>query len=138
MYKLGKRSMQKLIGVHPTLAFAVTEAIKVSKVDFGVVDGVRTMDRQRELVRLGRSKTYDSYHLYGLAVDLVPFLQGRYTWSDDEAFALIDDAMKEVIARYDLSIDNGYDLWGWDKPHWQLTGWRSKYDIRRFCKRVCA
>jgi peptidoglycan L-alanyl-D-glutamate endopeptidase CwlK len=130
-YQLGKRSLQRLVGVHPVLAFCVHEAIKVCAVDFGVLDGVRTMDRQRALVQQGKSKTFKSYHLYGLAVDLVPFIDGRYTWDDEDAFVLIGEAMGEVIARYDLDIQWGYAKWGWDMPHWQMTGYRPKYDIRR-------
>jgi peptidoglycan L-alanyl-D-glutamate endopeptidase CwlK len=130
-HKLGNRSLKRLVGVHPMLAFCVHEAIKISEVDFGVLDGVRTMKRQRTLVRQGKSKTFKSYHLYGLAVDLVPFINGRYTWEDEEAFILISEAMNEVINRYDLKIQWGFKKWGWDMPHWQMTGYRSKYDIRR-------
>ncbi len=130
-YTLGRRSRQRMVGLHPDIAFAVERAISVSGVDFGVIDGVRTMERQRHLVAQGKSKTYNSYHLYGLAVDLVPFIDGRYRWDDDGAFALIDEAMKQVIAEHDLPIEWGYDKWGWDKPHWQMTGYRNKYDIRK-------
>ena len=130
-YKLGKRSLQRLVGVHPVLAFCVHEAIKRADVDFGVLDGVRTMARQRALVAQGKSKTYKSYHLYGLAVDLVPFIDGKYTWDDEGAFALIEEAMKEVIAIHNLPIEWGYDKWQWDMPHWQMTGYKSQYDIRR-------
>ena len=130
-YRLGKKSRRKMIGVHPYLAFAVEKAIQISDVDFGVVDGVRSMDRQRKLVKQGKSKTFNSYHLYGLAVDLVPYINGRYTWDDDGAFEMIEEAMKEVIEAYNLPIEWGYDKWGWDKPHWQMTGYRKVYDVRK-------
>jgi len=130
-YKLGKRSLRNLVGVHPQLAFAVHEAIKITDVDFGVLEGVRSMKRQRKLVKQGRSKTYRSYHLYGLAVDLVPYIDGNYRWDSEDAFRKINKAMKKVIKKYNLNIDNGYDLWGWDRPHWQMTGMRSYYDIRK-------
>ena len=68
MYRLSKRSQKELIGVHPMLAFVVTEAIKVTKQDFMVLDGIRSTKEQRKLVNRGVSKTMDSYHLYGLAV----------------------------------------------------------------------
>jgi len=130
-YKLGKRSLKRLIGVNPMLAFCVHEAIKICGVDFGVLDGVRTMKRQRALVREGKSKTFNSYHLYGLAVDLVPFVDGKYTWADEDAFMLISEAMNEVIERHSLDIQWGFEKWGWDMPHWQMTGYKNKYDIRR-------
>ena len=130
MYKLGKSSLSKLVGVHPDLAFAVHQAIKITSQDFSVVEGVRTMERQKQLVAEGKSKTYRSYHLNGLAVDLVPYVNGKLSW-DEKYFPAIHDAMTEVINRYGLNIDNGYDLWGWDMPHWQMTGMKPEYDIRK-------
>ncbi len=131
MYKLGKRSLRALVGVHPELAFAVTAAIRISSVDFGVTEGVRTMTRQRKLVKQGRSKTFKSYHLNGLAVDLVPYIKGNYRWDNNEAFAEISRAMNSVMKKHNLKADNGFAIWSWDKPHWQMTGYRNKYDIRK-------
>lgn len=130
-YKLGKRSMKRLIGVHPEVAFAVHEAIKICDVDFGVTEGVRTMSRQRKLVKQGRSKTLKSYHLNGLAVDLVPYIDGNYRWDRIDAFHKISAAMNTVIKKYGLDIQNGFAMWGWDMPHWQMTGYRAKYDVRK-------
>ena len=130
MYKLGKKSLGKLVGVHPQLAFVVTEAIKISQQDFSVTEGVRTMQRQKQLVAKGASKTYRSYHLNGLAVDLVPYVGGKLSW-DEKYFPAIHDAMVTVIKKHNLNIDNGFDLWKWDMPHWQMTGKRSEYDIRK-------
>jgi len=130
-YKLSERSLSRLVGLHPALSFAVTEAIRVTPVDFGVIEGVRTIERQRELVETGKSKTLDSYHLYGLAVDLVPYIDGRYRWDDDTAFSAVAGAMKQVIDTHGLKIDWGWELWQWDKPHWQMTGMKTVYDVRR-------
>ena len=129
MYHLSRRSMKELIGVHPILAFAVTEAIKITKQDFMVLDGVRTSQEQEKLVARGVSKTYNSYHLYGLAVDLVAYVNGKPSWKH-KYYKEIDKAMKHVIYTHNLPIDWGYDLWGWDSAHWQLTGMRNQYDIR--------
>lgn len=129
-YKLGKKSWKALQGVHPALAFAVTEAIKLSKQDFTVFEGLRSVERQKELVAKGSSKTMDSYHLYGLAVDLVAIVDGKVTW-EEKYYYEIGHAMKEVIARHSLPIDWGYELWKWDLPHWQMTGHKDKYDIRK-------
>ena len=130
MYRLGKRSMSELVGVHPILGFAVTEAIKISNQDFMVFDGVRTEAEQRKLVGRGVSKTNNSYHLYGLAVDLVAYVDGKPSW-EEEYYSDIAAAMKFVIIEHNLPIDWGYDLWKWDLAHWQLTGMKDKYDIRR-------
>jgi len=130
MYKLGRKSLSRLVGVHPELTFAVSEAIKISKQDFSVTEGVRPMERQRQLYRDGLSRTLDSYHIYGLAVDLVPYTRYGLKW-DEKLFPEIRRAMYEVIRAHGLRIDNGYDLWKWDMPHWQLTGKKAEYDIRK-------
>jgi len=129
MYKLSQKSLSNLVGVHPLIAFAVTEAIKVTKQDFMVFEGIRTMQKQQEYYDKGTSKTLDSYHLYGLAVDLVAYKKGP-SW-DEVLYPEINRAMKEVITKHNLvGIDNGFDIWGWDLPHWQLTGMKAEYDIR--------
>ncbi len=130
MYKLSRRSQKELIGVHPILAFAVTEAIKITKQDFMVLDGVRTKQEQLKLLARGVSKTTNSYHLYGLAVDLVAYVKGKPTW-EHKYYPEIDKAMKHVITQHDLPIDWGYNLWGWDEAHWQLSGMRNQYDVRQ-------
>ena len=139
MFKLGKRSRRNMIGMHPIIAFAVEMAIKESKVDFGVLSkgGVRTNKEQAILYAQGRTTegskvtwTKNSYHQYGLAVDLVAYVNGKYTWKEKHYDEIIR-AMKYVISRHGLPIDNGFDLWKRDKPHWQLTGFKPYYDIRK-------
>ena len=138
MYKLGKKSKRELIGVHPILAFAVTEAIKITERDFMVFDGLRTRKEQRKMVRSGVSKTMNSYHLYGLAVDLVAYVNGKPTW-DEQYYEDIEIAMKRIIRKFNLPIEWGKDKWGWDAPHWQITrdpisnkDMRKVYDVRKF------
>lgn len=140
MYNLGTRSKTELQGVHPILAFAVYMAIKRTKQDFGVIDkgGVRTDGEQADMYAQGRTKegskitwTLDSFHQYGLAVDLVAYVDGKFTW-ESKYYPEIIKAMKEVIKEYDLPIDHGFDLWGKDLPHWQLTGMKDQYDVRKY------
>lgn len=149
MYKLGKNSLNELEGVHPLLVFAVKEAIKITKQDFAVFDGLRTQREQEKLVARGVSKTNNSYHLYGLAVDLVPYVDGKLIWeysdkdikTNDKEITMgwykeISTAMKTVIAEHNLPIEWGYDKWGWDLPHWQITSLEGKdarkvYDTRK-------
>ncbi|MEA3453979.1 MAG: M15 family metallopeptidase [Candidatus Caldatribacteriota bacterium] len=136
MYKLGKRSKKELVGVHPMLAFVAMEAIKITKQDFMVFDGVRTAKEQRKLVQRGVSKTNNSYHLYGGAMDLVAFVKGKPTW-DNKYYKEIANAVKKVIKKHNIvGIDWGYDLWKWDLAHWQITkidgvDARKVYDIRK-------
>ena len=128
-YKLGKKSMGQLVGLYPDLSFMVTETIKITPQDFMAFDGVRSSTQQRKLVNKGASKTMDSYHLYGLAVDLVPYINGQPRWEVGPC-KVIAKAAKSVIKTHGLAIDWGYDLWGWDMPHYQLTGMKKIYDVR--------
>jgi len=135
MYHLSKRSLKELVGVYPPLAFAVTEAIKITSQDFMVLDGLRTTQEQEKLVARGVSKTMNSFHLYGLAVDIVAYVDGKPSWEEHHYYA-IEIAMKQVIRKHDLPIEWGYDKWKWDMPHWmisKLNGMdaREVYDIRK-------
>ena len=131
MYKLGKKSKRELIGVHPILAFAVMEAIKITEQDFTVFDGLRTLREQRKYVREGKSHTMKSKHLSGNAVDIIPYVEGKLTW-EGEYFDDIEIAMKSVIKTHALPIEWGFDLWEWDKPHWQIKKGYDDYDVRKF------
>lgn len=79
-FRLGLKSKIKLRGVHPDLVAVVERAIQVSAVDFTVLEGLRSVDRQRELVARGASKTMQSRHLSGHAVDLGALLSGSVSW----------------------------------------------------------
>lgn len=87
MYSLGQHSQDALIGVQLDLARCVRRAIEITDQDFQVFEGLRTLQRQKELVASGASETLDSYHipdarLVGHAVDLVPFIGGRVQWQE--------------------------------------------------------
>lgn len=118
-YKLNTRSLQNLSGVHPDLVAVVEAAIKITKQDFVVIEGVRNINRQRELFKSGKSKTMNSRHLTGHAVDICPY---PVDWDDKEKFEAISDAMKDAAKKLKVSIEWGGD-WknAWDKPHYQLT-----------------
>ena len=118
-YTLGRRSRAELLGVHPDLVRVVERAIQVTRQDFSVHDGIRTMAEQRELVRRGASRTLNSKHLpqadgWGHAVDLVPYVGGRLRWEWPLIYP-IADAMR--AAGQDLGLRL---RWG---GHWgELTG----------------
>ncbi|MDX1474690.1 MAG: M15 family peptidase, partial [Reinekea sp.] len=75
-YVLGKKSLQELRGVDDSLVAVVKRAIELTSVDFSVHDGLRTLEEQKELVKKGASTTLSSKHIDGLAVDLVPYING--------------------------------------------------------------
>ena len=78
-YKLSARSLKSLAGVHPDLVKLVHAVILESPVDFVVIEGRRTIERQRELVASGASQTMDSRHITGHAVDLAAWV-GEIRW----------------------------------------------------------
>jgi peptidoglycan L-alanyl-D-glutamate endopeptidase CwlK len=134
-FKLGKKSLAKLEGLHPDLKAVVLLAIQKSEVDFTVGEGVRTKATQLKYVRIGASKTMRSRHIpesnlckLGCAVDLwalhdldhdgdldISWVEGHYK--------PIAKAMKAAATELGIKIEWGIDLWGWDAPHFQLP-WR--------------
>lgn len=121
MYKLSQRSMQHLSGVHPDLVAVVKRAIEITTQDMMVIEGVRHINRQRELVAKGASKTMNSRHLTGHAVDLAPY---PVNW-DWEYFYPIADAMKAAADELEVDLEWGGDWKSFpDGPHFQLS-WES-------------
>lgn len=103
MFKLSGRSIDKLEGVKPELVEVVEKAITLTKVDFGVIEGLRTEEKQRELVAAGASQTMKSKHLTGDAVDLMAYVNGRGCW-ELNVYDEIADAMKEAAYELDVMI----------------------------------
>lgn len=91
-FKLSRRSLDRLEGVDDRLVSVVKYAITLTKTDFGVIQGLRTLEQQKELVAKGASQTMKSKHLDGLAVDLMAYINGRGSWElnlyDDLADAM--------------------------------------------------
>ena len=100
---LSSRSREKLSGVKPELAGTVKRALELSPIDFGVTEGIRSVDRQKELVARGLSQTMNSKHLAGNAVDLVAYLSGRVCW-EMSAYDELADAMKQAAKETGVSI----------------------------------
>lgn len=121
-YKLGTRSLQNLSGVHPDLVAVVKKAIEISGQDFTVLEGIRNINRQRELVKTGKSTTMNSRHLTGHAVDLAPW---PISW-EWEGFYPIADAMKQAAEELEVDLKWGGDWKNFpDGPHFELD--RKKY-----------
>ena len=117
-YTLGPRSRDNLEGVHTDLQRVVEKAIEITDKDFTVIEGLRSKARQRELVNDGKSKTMNSRHLTGHAVDIAPW---PISWDWDE-FYPIADAMKEAADELGVALEWGGDWKSFpDAPHWQLS-----------------
>ena len=117
-HTLGKRSLQNLSGVHPDLVAVVKRAIEITEQDFSVIEGVRNINRQRELYRKGATTTLNSRHLTGHAVDIAPW---PISW-EWEYFYPIAEAMKQAAEELEVDLEWGGDWKSFpDAPHWQLS-----------------
>ena len=138
-YALGAKSLERLAGVHPDLQRIVHRAIEISPVDFKVIEGVRTPERQRELYAQGRTKpgpvvtwTLKSNHFkqadgFGHAVDLLP---APFDWKDTAPFNAVAKAMMAAAKELGIGLRWGAD---WDQdgnprekgetdsPHFELV-----------------
>lgn len=119
MFKLSEKSLRRLAGVHPDLVKVVKRAIEITPIDFVVIEGLRTEERQKYLVAKGASKTMNSYHLTGHAVDIAPLVDGQVSW-DWKYYRELAPAMKQAAKELDVDITWGGDWVHFkDGPHWQ-------------------
>lgn len=126
MYKFGKRSKERLKGVKPELVNVLNELVKI--MDVTVIEGLRTKERQEELVASGASKTKYSKHLEGKAVDLAPY---PIDWEDRDRFHYMGGMIRGIAKQLNVNVrwggdwdgdgetkDNGFD----DLVHVELRG----------------
>ena len=102
-FTLSQRSLDRLEGVHDDMVRVVKKAIDLTKVDFGVICGLRTIEEQKALVDKGASQTMKSKHIDGLAVDLMAYVGGRASW-ELNLYDDIADAMMEAAKLEDVSV----------------------------------
>ena len=118
-YTLSHRSISNLYGVNDELADVVHLAITLTSVDFGISEGVRSRERQRQLYEQGRSHTMNSKHLTGDAVDVFAWVDGAVSWSFDD-YEEIANAMYKAAETLDIKIKWGGE---WvtlrDGPHFE-------------------
>jgi peptidoglycan L-alanyl-D-glutamate endopeptidase CwlK len=100
---LGSRSLMRLEGVHPDLVRVVKRAAAMSDLDFTVLEGLRTEARQRQLMQQGATKTLNSRHLTGHAVDLAPMLDGKVSW-DWPLYHRLADIMRSASAHEKVPV----------------------------------
>lgn len=121
---LGQRSLSRLEGVHPDLVRVVKRAAASSPLDFTVLEGLRTLDRQKQLMGLGATKTMNSRHLTGHAVDLAPMVGGTVRW-DWPLYHQLAAIVKAAAKAEGVPIQWGGDWRTFkDGPHWELP-WKS-------------
>lgn len=119
-FQLGTRSVTNLTGVHQDLQKVVRLAITKTQVDFMVIEGLRSPERQMKLIAQGASQTKNSRHLTGHAVDLCALIDGEVRW-DWPLYYKIAAAMKAAAKELGVAIVWGGDWKSFkDGPHFEL------------------
>lgn len=132
--RFSKKSSDRMKGVHPQLVKLANAVILQSPHDFGISQGVRTMEEQRKLYAQGRNGnpgpivtwTMNSKHLiqkdgYGHAIDIVVYKDGKPDWSEKYYNEIAD-----VFERVGNELGIKY-VWGgnWktskDRPHYEIV-----------------
>jgi len=118
--QFGERSEKNLVGVHPDLVKVMRLAIQKTTVDFGITEGLRTKERQKELFDQKKSRTMNSRHITGHAVDVMAYVDGKGSWIW-ALYEAINKAVQEAADELKIHI-----VWGgsWvsfrDGPHFEL------------------
>lgn len=118
MTKFNTTSIRRMSGVDPRLV-AVMKAARET-IPFEITEGLRTRERQRYLVSTGKSRTMNSYHLRGKAVDVVAMPGGKISWNLAD-YRAINAAVQKAAKAAGVTV-----TWGgsWksivDGPHFQL------------------
>jgi peptidoglycan L-alanyl-D-glutamate endopeptidase CwlK len=106
MYKFGKRSRERLRGVNVKLVNVLNELIKM--MDVTVIEGLRSADRQKELLAKGATKVKYSKHMEGKAVDIAPY---PIDWEDRDRFYYMGGMLRGIAQQLGVKVRFGGD---WD------------------------
>ena len=127
MYKLSKRSYERLNGVDAILIGILTEAIKESPFDFGIPrnGGLRTAKEQNELYKKGRSRLdgfkNKSYHQTGKAFDIFAYVDGSASWEEEHLTPIARHIQEVAKEKFDIQLTWGGDWKSFiDMPHFQI------------------
>lgn len=119
-FKLSQRSLGRLASVNEDLVKVVKLAIERSPLDFSITEGLRTVERQKELVAQKKSQTMKSRHIVGEAVDICVLIDGKANW-DLANYRKVADVFKACAKELGVTITWGGD---WktlvDGPHFQI------------------
>ena len=140
MFSFSARSLHNLQGVHPKLVAVVKRALEISPIDFTVLEGVRSQERQNELWAQGRTKpgsvvtwiqSTGTHGVqkdgYGHAVDLAPF---PIDWNDHKRFDQLANTMFAAAKELGVTLRWGgnwdmdatiHERGESDRPHFELV-----------------
>ncbi|MGL6099808.1 MAG: M15 family metallopeptidase [Fusobacteriaceae bacterium] len=121
-HKFSKRSLGNIEGIDYRLVILLGLMLQHSEFDFIVTEGVRTKERQAQLVKEGKSKTMNSKHITGSAFDVAMLDEkGSVTW-DLKYYKNFAETFAKLSKRLGFNT-----TWGgsWttfvDGPHFQIN-----------------
>jgi len=106
MYKFGRRSRERLKGVDVRLVNVLNELIKM--MDVTIIEGLRSAERQKELLAKGATKVKYSKHMEGKAVDLSPY---PIDWENRDGFYYMGGMIRGIAKQMGVNVRFGGD---WD------------------------
>jgi peptidoglycan L-alanyl-D-glutamate endopeptidase CwlK len=126
MRQWDKVSTDRRAGVHPDLLRLADAVLQAAPWPLRITEGLRTLERQKQLLAAKATKTLNSRHLTGHAIDVVPYIDldrdGKIETEElynGRLFDILIPIAKQEAERLNIKTTFGYD-WGWDSPHWQL------------------
>jgi peptidoglycan L-alanyl-D-glutamate endopeptidase CwlK len=129
-FKFSNTSLLRLTGVNPKLVSVIKRALELSDLDFTVLEGLRTKERQAQLVKAGASETMNSRHIVAQATDIAPVIGGVVSW-DWNCYYGLARAVQAAAIELGVTI-----TWGgvWDKHLNDLSTNLSK-EVADYCAR---
>ena len=121
-FRFSSRSLRNMEGVHPDLIAVAHRALELTEIDFLVTEGLRTREKQIELVRAGASRTTRSRHLTGHAIDIAAWVAGGVRW-DWPLYEELSRAFKQAASELNVPL-----VWGGD---WKTFRDGPDYELSR-------
>lgn len=124
--KLGQRSLDRLKGVNPSLVAVFKRACETMPFDVTVLEGLRSYERQQELLMKGATKVSVSRHMSGNALDIAPY---PIDWNDLERFQIVAEHMFKAAEELGVVI-----RWGgtWERTFTKPVKWAKFLDAPHF------
>lgn len=124
--KLGQRSLDRLKGVNPSLVAVFKRACETMPFDVTVLEGLRSYERQQELLKQGATKVSISRHMSGNALDIAPY---PIDWNDLERFQIVAEHMFKAAEELGVVI-----RWGgtWERSFTKPVKWAKFLDAPHF------
>ena len=121
MYRFSNRSLESLQGIDDRLIILLGLMLEHSKYDFVVTEGLRTVERQKFLVKTGKSTTMNSKHIIGKAFDIAILVDEKITW-EHKYYTEFAIEFKKLAKFLNFNVTWGGDWHSFvDCPHFQIN-----------------